>query len=842
MSSPPQTPTPRTVLRGRFGNHNLPKGTLSRTPTPPDGIRAFEDEMQRPDEDRVVWNSPRPSLLPAFAEHIRREAARGPPSETTMSTDEPATQQDDAEMSDAEPRDDGGDEDEEATDSEQPRKVDKGKRREHPPPSSLPDTPSPAPSTTIPETVRWPSPASDRGEGEAKTPRRIPATNPLPRRIIYSQPSGFPSGLGTRFKPGHAPEGGLAGRDRFLREEDERKGRKRARYVSPPPLPRFLFPTRPETQQGGPPVTPSPHLARTHTTAGATPHPSRSRTQTRQTQAGTRDLTAELVARGPFHPLPPPIPQGTVVTGNYPPPNEEDYWVDMPDLDYGAIDLENAGGSSTNLAHTRMYMGGVDPDVPVLSRQMARAIYGMQYVPPFRDADLSQARNEWLRASQAARREMLAGPSRASFRRTNSLGLAGAPPPPGGQNLADNVAMEVDHAQDQAGTRPSTPAPPNEAPAAEPDVANHPPNPRNLKDAGDRSHIVQIRHPDGLQRGMIPALPAIGDFAFTPRPLDGFPKVYFDEPDALFRDLAKSKQDMLRRQPQLNTVLFLIYNLGYPRQGQARGIAVTLARVVTIITGQQNPHLVPPEADASSRNPPATWAAVDLLPDSVARLLEGRVWSCRAITLIAFPCRNRTPTYALTIAGFIHADLIEGTVRETLEGPLVLPAIERYLDTNPDFAYFETAQAVSYILSTLKVRVEELGSGNLVARIYIEPPTHTPQQWAEWKSLLRSLSFENDYDLPATARDNVYCAGCHGADHPTTLCPFQNVPSWNAPPAGGHYSSMVVQSAQRNAAAQGNTAGPGRFTSNAPAGPGFGRGRGFAKRGSGFAGKRGRGQ
>ncbi|KAL1946414.1 hypothetical protein VTO73DRAFT_15541 [Trametes versicolor] len=883
MSSPSPSPTPRTIIRGRLGNNNLPRASLSRSPSLNEFSAALGGGTRSALDDYVVWDSPRTTLRPAFAQYADPEAMLGLPAGSTTPPLPPPPELKPAEWSDDDVPDlvsmPASEEELDEADRELP-KPDKGKGREPPLPSEEPATPSPMPSTVIPESILWPSPASERApDGHKDVQAEPPVPQSQPRRVIFSQTPAFGgAALWTRFKPGHLPEGGLEGKERFLEEEDLRRGRKRARpYTSPPPPPRFSVPP-PGTVPLDPPFTPKPQATRFRTKGNGTPHPNRRKgvapTALRETGStagsqqlsfpqprtppaaaprGTRDLTenseraqppnaqhrardltgnrVDVPSSGPQPPLPPPLPRGAVIAHNYPPPGEEEYWVDMPDLDYGGIDLENIGGQNSNPAEH------MDVDVPRLSRQMARAIYGPQYTPPFRDIDLSQARNEKLRASWAAQHSAQAGPSG----RTTAGPAAHA-----------SGAQGSRQSQGHGMQRPGTPMPAplsaqiaTTAAARSVAAAADPPNLWNPRDDGEAQQIVQISHPDGDQRGMKPALPATGDFAFTPRPqIDGFPKVHFDEPDTLLRDLAKAKQDVLRRQSALSAVLLQIYNLRYPRQGQTRAIAVTLGKALTIITGQEDVHVLPPEADEQSQNPPATWAAVHLLPDSVARLLEGRVWSSRAITFIIYPCRDRIPTYVLTIAGFVHEHLIADTVKAHFEGPVILPAIQRYVSTNDKYAYFNSeAHATEHVLDSLQVRVEEISGDNVVARIYIESPTSTHEEWREWRDLIRSVHFTNDLDTTATARDNVYCDGCHGADHPTSRCPFQNVPAWNAPPAGGPFSNVAHTTAVQAASQQNAAAAPAHFANQPAPARGFVRGRGAARRGNPVRGKRGgRGQ
>ncbi|KAH9849695.1 hypothetical protein C2E23DRAFT_861685 [Lenzites betulinus] len=371
--------------------------------------------------------------------------------------------------------------------------------------------------------------------------------------------------------------------------------------------------------------------------------------------------------------------------------------------------------------------------------------------------------------------------------------------------------------------RPGTPHP----------QAFPPPTPRirvNLRDsipAHLRSYPVTAPPPVLTPMGATAAFPAplpvngTGTFgfpvmtslSFTPVPDGGFPVVALDAPDALFRDLARSRQAAVWSEDPSTTLLATVYNSAYPRPGAVRALTNAMTAAVQAAAEDASLIVVPPETEWApvgvQRGAPITWVIMRLRPESALRLLSRPVWSSPSVTFFVYPRDLAIPRFLMTLTGFAHSHGILQMIWATFRGDAVLPTIFALARANPSFAAANTEQVVDDILASIEVTIDELSNGNIHARIYMDSPTVSPQRWIEWRNFLRTVPFESNVNTTATAARPIQCAGCHGADHPTGQCPFQDLPGWNAPRAGGPYAHNLLY--QGAGGPQGSSAGPSAF-------------------------------
>lgn len=160
-------------------------------------------------------------------------------------------------------------------------------------------------------------------------------------------------------------------------------------------------------------------------------------------------------------------------------------------------------------------------------------------------------------------------------------------------------------------------------------------------------------HPDLLPLGNARVEPVV-----TPRPANGFPRTHQDAPNAILRGLTPGRIDTINGEPEGTVVLVQIYNMGYPRPGQARALSTALSGSVSDIT-HENLHIaIPPQASSNAvqgrRDAPITWAIIRLSPEAAALLLDGWVWSTPQVTFFVYPRETTIPRYLITLAGFAH--------------------------------------------------------------------------------------------------------------------------------------------------------------------------------------------
>ncbi|KAH9846119.1 hypothetical protein C2E23DRAFT_891144 [Lenzites betulinus] len=315
--------------------------------------------------------------------------------------------------------------------------------------------------------------------------------------------------------------------------------------------------------------------------------------------------------------------------------------------------------------------------------------------------------------------------------------------------------------------------------------ANPPAAPTPL---GDISNITAVGN----------ELPRAG-YVFTATPAGGFPHVTFGEPNGVLAGLQPSRIALVLDRSAGPLVVVTVYNSRFPAQYQLRPMTTAIAEVVHLATGELDPLIVPPERDEEATTDqrrsvaPCAWLVLGITQEAVQRLLEQRVWSTRSITIFAYPpppANPLPPRYLFNVGGFAHdrAHSVLHAVVGVFGGPRVVPAILALAQSNPDFVGLHAEEIARRVISTIEVRVSALDNGNIIAAVYCDSPTRSITRWREWRDRVARLPFPSPLNSTGTVRHAANCAGCHGADHATHLCPFQDVPGWNAPAPGGRWN------------------------------------------------------
>ncbi|KAI0357401.1 hypothetical protein OH77DRAFT_1384975, partial [Trametes cingulata] len=273
---------------------------------------------------------------------------------------------------------------------------------------------------------------------------------------------------------------------------------------------------------------------------------------------------------------------------------------------------------------------------------------------------------------------------------------------------------------------------------------------------------------------------------FTPVPEGGFPRPNFNDPDALSAGLSQFRMGTLRAEPPDTVVLVQIYNVGVPPPALTGELTDGLSVAIQAATGEVDPFIIPPEPDwavpVARRVLPRTWIVLRLAPRSVRVLVEQVVWSTARITFFAYTREPTIPRYLFTIGGYTRdrdRDIFNA-VWNVFTSQDVRAGILDLVQSNPSFANVRPEDATNAVIGSLVVRVDTLRNGGLIAAIYVDSPTASPQRWREWRNELASFPFPTTYNLTGFSRTLAPCAGCHAHDHVTHLCPYAlDIPGWN---------------------------------------------------------------
>ncbi|KAI9069622.1 hypothetical protein FKP32DRAFT_1671216 [Trametes sanguinea] len=267
-------------------------------------------------------------------------------------------------------------------------------------------------------------------------------------------------------------------------------------------------------------------------------------------------------------------------------------------------------------------------------------------------------------------------------------------------------------------------------------------------------------------------------YDWTPTPPGGFPAHDFPDPEHLTRGMAADRLQALGREDLDGIVLIEVHGVRNPTPAQTRQITDSLTAAISSITAESAFRVVPPETNSSS-----TWAIVRLSPRGVGTVVNRRAWASRPLTFYGYPPRLPIPRFLCVLGGFAHdrdGDILH-TVWSTFNGPHILPSILNLVQSNPAYANMSPDEAANAVLSSLEVRVSCLDNGNILAAVYCDSPTASIPRWREWRDAIARVPFRSLFNSTAHARRPTLCDGCHGASHPTHLCPMQDVPGWVAP-------------------------------------------------------------
>ncbi|OJT09004.1 hypothetical protein TRAPUB_6188 [Trametes pubescens] len=289
---------------------------------------------------------------------------------------------------------------------------------------------------------------------------------------------------------------------------------------------------------------------------------------------------------------------------------------------------------------------------------------------------------------------------------------------------------------------------------------------------------------------------AAAEHVFTPVPLGGYPEVVLGDPEGLYAGLPRARAAAMQDDSTGPRLAICIWNSTLPNTGDVRPITNALASSIQAATGELDPLIVPPERQwehvGAGPVQPRTWAVLGVSAESAQTLISRRVWSSQAITFFAYSPTNRVlPRFLGIIGGFSHNhnNSIYSAVLSTFRGSRILPAILQLVQTNrDDFEDVRPEAVARLILGSLQVRVSTLQNGNLIGAVFCTSPTRSVSRWREWRDLIVSLAYPSALNTTGSFRRQGLCAACHGSDHLTHLCPFSDVPGWNAPAAGTRWS------------------------------------------------------
>ena len=206
---------------------------------------------------------------------------------------------------------------------------------------------------------------------------------------------------------------------------------------------------------------------------------------------------------------------------------------------------------------------------------------------------------------------------------------------------------------------------------------------------------------------------------------------------------------------------------------------------------------IPQAANHHRDNSLPTYTAIfGLGSDNGERLVRAGWISTPTVTFRVESVNTTPPTFlgAFTQArrfGSLRPSDIAERVRETIRDDAELmweiyEIIARDVNTQGRWAGREPDIVLEHLIETIRVDVLEhqtrAGVPEPLVRIYMDSPTLHAGDWNAVRDGIMGLAFGDDLTgNPAIFAGTLWCAICHGYDHPTELCPLLLIPGWNGP-------------------------------------------------------------
>lgn len=269
------------------------------------------------------------------------------------------------------------------------------------------------------------------------------------------------------------------------------------------------------------------------------------------------------------------------------------------------------------------------------------------------------------------------------------------------------------------------------------------------------------------------------------------PLVHKDDPEMLLRGVSSNWiRAMWTKTLAKKAIPVYVYNYRYTDSvAYNRLVAKALRHAAATITGNHEVRAVPPEPeheDDVRGDEALLWALRDLTEDDAEVLLSRPVWSFAGITFFPVSKEVGPDRWVFSLEGFLDDDAaaIRDAVQRVLLEDENAEIIERLTRRNPDLRDMSSALRVRAIVSSVNVTTWTTSGDNVIANVFIRPPTRVTRLWRAWVARLRTRRYGNYVNGTGVVRWLSHCLGCRSTDHPTHLCPFPDLPGWNGPDAG----------------------------------------------------------
>ncbi|KAJ7831748.1 hypothetical protein B0H13DRAFT_2113174 [Mycena leptocephala] len=218
----------------------------------------------------------------------------------------------------------------------------------------------------------------------------------------------------------------------------------------------------------------------------------------------------------------------------------------------------------------------------------------------------------------------------------------------------------------------------------------------------------------------------------------------------------------------------------------ARDTVSKLGFVIKRLVNAPTVVIAPPTANEGlGERLPAPWNFLlsSIPKESLKRLTDQGLWSTPTITFFVIPFDAPTPNYIMTLQNLTANDDEEGAkfvariVRDKLK------SIKEASEFVVNHSSKDDEKAATTFLDTIFVTPLEIalpgGGTDVVFNIYcVPPPSLSFSDFLKWTSSARNIRYDtasHGSGVARTGRDQLFCVGCKGYDHPTGLCPILRI-------------------------------------------------------------------
>jgi hypothetical protein len=296
-------------------------------------------------------------------------------------------------------------------------------------------------------------------------------------------------------------------------------------------------------------------------------------------------------------------------------------------------------------------------------------------------------------------------------------------------------------------------------------------------EATDKSHVPTT-----------PIMPT-ATIQYTPKPEGGFPVVYGRNSTHAFDNI-----DLVQITDWMNLpgprVFIQPLSHGFYPPAIAQEIVGVLQSTVKDIFACEKVKVTAPMASSAPTNvdhAPYTYLMRNIPAEVATTLINQQCWATEKIGFMVYTAEAIMPQYLGAVEGLNATDdedvgVIRDLIARTLYDSEVGPIIAEISEHDPSLAYLEAPERAATVMKTLRIRMINIraqgGTLRPIANIYINCPFESDTDWTRLVEAVAQTKFKHSLLGTGTIHRGWMCTICHGADHPSGLCPFPSIPGW----------------------------------------------------------------